>query len=232
MLRHRLFWPCVGFVSICTLGAIVYAPQGARGQTPSVQATVLRIMVPHFMAEAVRFRAIDESGYDWAGSDEIYAVFSDLNPNVNDLVTQVFDDVDTGETRDFGPQERCIAPRPTCDHGVSEILHFKFSLWERDQLPFAFCPRGAELTYGICPEDDIIGIEEVFMSREQLLAALPSVGNSVEQKRILGGPCGYIPPGDICGYGWLSPTGPEYEVTFRITRLPDVESRLFLSTTH
>jgi hypothetical protein len=231
MLRHRLFWLCVGFVSICTLGAIVYAPQGARGQTPSVQPTVFHIMVPQFMAEAVRFKAIDESGYDWSLSDEIYAVFSDLNPNVNDLITQVFKGVDTGETRNFGPEERCIAPRPTCDHGVSEILHFKFSLWERDDLPGPeFCPS-PPLIAGICSTDDLIGIEEVFMSREQLLAALPSVGNSIEQKRILGGPCGYIPPGDVCGYGWLSPTGPEYEVTFRITRLPDVESRLVLSPT-
>ena len=163
MLRHRLFWLCVGFVSICTLGAIVYAPQGARGQTPSAPFPSFFIMVPQFMADAVRFKAIDESGYDWYLSDDIYAVFSDLNPNVSDLVTQVFKGVDTGETRNFGPQERCIAPRPRCDHGVSEILHSKFSLWERDDLwgP-AWCPGDTTVTNPICSEDDLIGIEGGF----------------------------------------------------------------------
>jgi hypothetical protein len=77
LLRHRLSWLCGGFVSICTLGAIVYAPQEARGQPPRFPDDRIIILIPQFTAEAVSFRAIDESGYDWAGSDEVYAVFSD-----------------------------------------------------------------------------------------------------------------------------------------------------------
>jgi hypothetical protein len=65
------------------------------------------------------------------------------------------------------------------------------------------------------------------MSREQLLAALPRVGDSIEQKLILGGPCG--PSDDICGTGWPAPTGPEYELTFRITRLDDVRRPLVIA---
>jgi hypothetical protein len=174
----------------------------------------------------VSFRAIDESGWDWPGSDEVYAVFSDGTPN--DLVTVTYEDVDTGETRTFGPQERCIAPRPACDHGVSEVLHFEVAFFEEDG-GVRFC-RGlapddyhAALRGGKCePYDDLIGRGSVFFTREELLRLLPRVGDSVEQKMILGGSCGNQ-PGPLCGTGWLTPTGPEYELTFRIRRLPDVD---------
>jgi hypothetical protein len=235
-LSHRLFKFCVGFVTIFTLGAI-YAPQEARGQPPGFPDGAIDLMVPQFVAEAVRFKAIDESGYDWAGSDEVYAVFSDLNPNLTDLVTSTYD-VDTGETGSFDPDERCIAQRPKCDHGVSEILHFEVSFWEEDcpyDRPFPPCLCYGDrpgihyfLRHGKCTSDDLIGREEVLMSREQLLVALPRVGDSVEYKLILGGPCGQ-PTEDLCATGWLDPTGPEYEFTYRITRLPDVKRPLVIA---
>ena len=97
-LRNLLYRFYVGLVFMCALGAIFYAPQGARGQTPRVPDGTIHIMIPQFVAEALSFKAIDELGYDWRGSDEVYAVFSDLNPNLSDLVTSTFGDVDTGDT--------------------------------------------------------------------------------------------------------------------------------------
>jgi hypothetical protein len=217
----------------------IYAPQGARGQPSVFTGGTIDLMVPQFVAEAVSFKAIDESGADWAGSDEVRAVFSDLNPNLFDLLTSKYEDVDTGETRSFGPDERCIAPRPKCDHGVSETLHFEVSFWEVDELPWPlsiteFCRGDALglhhfLRHGPCSgRDDLIGRGEVLMSREQLLAALPRVGDSVEHKLILGGPCG--PSDDICGTGWpFGYTGPEYELTYRIRRLDDVRRPLVIA---
>jgi hypothetical protein len=233
-LNHRLFGLCVGFASICMLGTIC-APQGARGQPHGFPDGAIDLMVPQFVAEAVSFKAIDESGYDWLGSDEVRAVFSDLNPILLDLVTSKHDDVDTGETRSFPPDQRCVAPRPKCDHGVSEILHFKVSFWEADDpsWPFTqFCYGDAPglhywLSHGACSGDDLIGRGEVLMSREQLLAALPRVGDSVEHKLTLGGPCG--PWEGICGTGWPGFTGPEYELTYRITRLDDVRRPLVIA---
>jgi hypothetical protein len=78
------------------------------------------------------------------------------------------------------------------------------------------------LQHGLCPYDDLIGRREVLMSREQLLAALPRVGDSVEYKLTLGGPCG---PLDTCG----GPSGPEYELTYRIKRLDDVRRPLVIA---
>jgi len=208
----------------------MYPPQTAPAQPPRFPDGKIIVLIPQFTAEAVSFRAIDESGADWAGSDEVYAVFSDGTPD--DLITSTYGDVDTGETRTFSPQQRCITPRSKCDHGVSETLHFEVSFFEEDgALPGArFCHGVAPDDYhaalrgGKCePIDDLIGRGSVFFSREELLAALPRVGDSVERKLILGGPCGYQPPGFLCGTGWLTPTGPEYELTYRIRRLPDAD---------
>jgi hypothetical protein len=63
------------------------------------------------------------------------------------------------------------------------------------------------------------------MSREQLLAALPRVDDSVEYKLTLGGPCG--PDMDVCGGPPF--LGPEYELTYRITRLADVERPIVIA---
>lgn len=224
-LRDRCFWFCIGFVSICALGIIIYAPQAAPGEPPRFPDGKIIILIPQFTAEAVSFRAIDESGWDW-GSDEVYAVFSDGTPD--DLITSTYGDVDTGETRSFGPQERCIAPRPKCDRGISEVLHFEVAFFEEDSTPPRFCHGIApgthqELHSGKCaPDDDLIGRQSVLFSREELLTALPNVGDFIERKLILGGPCGYQ-TGPLCGTGWLTPTGPEYELTYRIRRLPDVD---------
>ncbi len=232
-LRERLYRFRLGLVLVCLLG-VVPGPQGAHGQPPP---EIIRILVPQFVAEAVRFTAIDESGYDWPFSDEVYAVFSDLNPTVFIEITTTYEDIDTGDTRSFGRDERCIAPRPNCDRGVSELLYFEFSFWERDEPPWPFSTmefchgigRGdqAPLRNGVCPADDLIGRETVIWSREQLLAALPGVGDSVEYKLVLGGPCG--PTEGFCGTGWPGPTGPEYEFTYRIRRLPDVERPIVIA---
>jgi hypothetical protein len=220
----------VSLIAVAT--AALAAPQGARAQPHGFPGGTIDIMVPQFVAKAVKFKAIDETGYDWwPWSDEVYAVFSDLNPNLLDLVTKKFEDVDAGET--FSLEEICIAPRPNCDHGVSEILRFKVSFWELDDLPFQFCYGDVPglhywLNHGLCTDHDLIGREEVLMSKEQLLAALPSVGDSVEQKLILGGPCGHSEAPVVgCGPPW--PSGPEYHLTFRITRLSDVERQIVIA---
>lgn len=223
-----------GFIFICTLGALIFAPQSARGQLRFPEGPI-DFMVPQFVVEAVNFKAIDESGYDRFGSDEVYAVFSDLNPTLIDAITKTYGDVDTGETRAFRSNERCIAPRPRCDHGVSEILHFQVSFWEEDVPPFSDFQYGTrpgdhtQLQHGKRGDDDLIGRGEVLMSREELLAELPRVGDSVEHKLILGGPCGYHPADELVACGGPAPTGPEYELTYRITRLDDVRRPLVMA---
>ena len=72
--------------------------------------------------------------------------------------------VDPGETRTFGPQERCITPRSKCNvHGVSQTLRFEVPFFEEDSCPGRYChgiTPGADqqLRSGKCePDDDLIG---------------------------------------------------------------------------
>jgi hypothetical protein len=139
------------------------------------------------------------------GSDEVYAVFSDLDPTHNDRTTSTFGDFDAGETRDFPADQSCIVAQPACDRGVADV-HFRLSLWEHDGSLFPF-PHGQVtgghniLEGGVNTEDDIIGKAEVTKTRDELLAALPTVGSFADFT--------------------ITPTGGDghYELTYRITRL-------------
>lgn len=221
--RYRAIVLCLGFL-ICAL----LTPHPSFGQP---EGAIPRAS-PRFLATAVKLKAIDESGADWRGSDEVHAWYYDFNYN---HVTGMYNGFDTGDTMDLAPRDRCLAPQPRCDHGVSSI-HFAVAFWERDKplWPIAgFCygyyPETTRFNLslnqitqwsdGICNGDDLIGRKEVRLSLQQLLAALPTVGASIDYKLRLGGPCGHTE--DLCGVSWLVPTGPEYELTYRVTRLPD-----------
>ena len=41
---------------------------------------VIVITLPQFVVEAVSFRAVDETGVDWPGSDEVHWVFAGWDP--------------------------------------------------------------------------------------------------------------------------------------------------------
>jgi hypothetical protein len=230
MSRSKLVQSFVLWASL-VLCVLLYGRDDAAAATPGDQPGKLIVLTPQFAAEAVSFRAIDESGYDWPGSDEIYAVFADyLHPYVG--TTETYRDVDTGDIGTFPPHVRCITPREACDvRGVSQILRFDVSFIEEDDDSWIpgipqFCYGEAPFLYytlrhGKCAGDDLIGLQAVMFTQQELLTALPRVGDSVERKLILGGPCGHQ-PNDVCGYGWPGPTGPEYEFTYRIRRLRDI----------
>lgn len=119
---------------------LVNPPGSQTARSPSLTA--------EFTAEAVSFRAIDESGWDRPGSDEV------LTEGPNNLITW-YDDVDPGETRTFGPQERCITPRSKCDvHGVSRILRFEVAFFEGGFLPWEVLSRNYA---GLPPAVTVVG---------------------------------------------------------------------------
>lgn len=62
---------------------------------------------PRFKVEAVRFKAVNESHGTSAGSDEVVGVF--FGPQ-HRMTTVEYENVDTGESRDFGVQHNCIWP--------------------------------------------------------------------------------------------------------------------------
>lgn len=69
--------------------------------------------LPKYTLKATSFKAVDETGSDWAGSDEPYFVFNATSNSgvVSSSDSQIFGDVDTGETRTFSSTEGCLGPR-------------------------------------------------------------------------------------------------------------------------
>jgi hypothetical protein len=84
---------------------------------------------PRYKVEAVSFKADDESGWDWTGSDEPIWAFHGVSGTETTIDwAQEFGDVDTGESRNFGP--RCLVPN--CTSGVPGPITVNAVLVESD----------------------------------------------------------------------------------------------------
>jgi len=214
----RIFPKIVALLALLIAGwavAAVQAPAPARAPAiPGDHEIIFKI--PQFVATAVKFKALDETGWDRAGSDEVYVIFSEYDP-VRERMSSVYGDVDTGETRNFPASDNCIAPLKTCDHGKSSI-HVGVAFWERDDWswPFVdFCHGALDGTHdlydnGFCPNDDLIGRADIKLPQADLIAALPNVGDSFERTVKATGGSG------------------SYQLTYRVARLPDVQKSIII----
>jgi hypothetical protein len=88
---------------------------------------------PRYTVKAVSFHAVDESGIDRLGSDEVYGVFSSVGTNPVTASTSTshrFEDIDTGDTAAFDPMDGCIYR--TCSLGGTAPIGLSIQLWEHD----------------------------------------------------------------------------------------------------
>jgi hypothetical protein len=87
-----------------------------------------------YRIKATSFRCNDETGVDFLGSDEPYWIFGSLGGGTAVTTrSQVFGDVDTGETRNFATNEGCIwgqncAAQELPDGEIGTLIQ----LWEHD----------------------------------------------------------------------------------------------------
>jgi len=185
--------------------------------------------VPSFKVEAVGFKALDETGYDWLGSDEIRVGF--VTP-FEDITSREFGDVDSGDSRTFNADESCIIPvgeatgrqlgrlvgPPSnwfcADLGRPGPLTSEVVMAEQDVDLFGF--ENPPTVLG--PADDLIGRKTLTFTPEELLAAMPTVGSTVEENVLLG-PC--VAPLVCPDRFFFEPSPAEYRVTLRLTRMPD-----------
>lgn len=198
------------------------------------ETIVIEWSEPRYKIEAMRFKARDETGVDWWGSDEVMVETTDAK---GWTVSEEIGSIDSGDTHDFDPATSCIvAVRPgvvvlgkssVCDPaGEPAPLGFEVEMWEKGLFgyPPGFCapvPPGAGRHAGPhCADDrngdDFIGRAQVDLPRQNLEAALPNVGDELIETVVLS-PC---EGGDVCG-GW---DFPDYTFTYRITRLADVRT--------
>jgi hypothetical protein len=230
---------------VFTLGAAVCCGAGpAAAQVTVPTHPGLPGKVTKFKVEALGFKCLDETGYDspwWAPwiSDEIRV---GIDGPTGTTVSRVFDDVDTGEERSFGPTQSCIlpieggAPFPPppdgpdrqwqCDGlGMPGPLSFTVVMAEEDSGFFHDClstfPPGCNFENPVTvPDfnDDLIGHRTVSFTAEELVVAMPAVGDTFEETITLG-PC--VEPFVCPDRFFFEPEPAEYTFTWRLTRMPD-----------
>lgn len=199
--------PATASAQLGTFNTQVNRITGPAQRTPAAR--------PRFVVEAVRFRAHDETGPDWGGSDEVYAVFEDRN-NGQRRFTRTFGDVDTGEQRNFVNQESCIGPldyagydssyRPPASWecrapGEAGGLDFSIILYEEDGWsPIACAVTPNQQAYKKNCDDNAIAVYEYQFTAARLLGFMPNVGDLREI---------------------TTPTRGGYDLTFRMRRLAD-----------
>ena len=239
--RRRFIAVCSGVAAWlwCTAGAFAQTPPrtpqpgdaGRSGAAAALSGTwdTIEWVERRYKIEAMRFKARDETGFDWPGSDDVMVRTSDAN---GWTVSDEIGDIDSGDTHHFDPAKSCIiAVRPglvvlgktsVCDDvGEPAPLGFEVELWEKDPVgyPTGFClligPGSGGHAGPHCANDgngdDFIGRARVDFSAQDFEAVLPNVGDEYVETVVLD-PC----PGAQCA-GF-----PDYSFTYRITRLPDV----------
>lgn len=199
-----------------------------------------------YKVEAIRFKAVDESGYDWDGSDEVIVETLDAKGGTS---TEEIGDIDSGDVHHFDPAVSCIVAvkegqvvlgeSSVCDSaGEPAPFWFKVTFWENDIgiIPPDFnsveCTVGGENTPGRhCSASntfnaDLLGGLLVEHSQQELNARLPNVGDQYEVTIRLD-PCFDGDNTSVCGDPqWPYASFPDYDFTYRITRLPDVKFKL------
>jgi hypothetical protein len=183
---------------------------------------------PRYKVEALRFKARDETGIDWWGSDEV--IVETIDPEGFAQSVEI-GGIDSDDTHTFEPAQSCIvAPlrgeavlgrSSVCDEaGRPAPLGFRVRMWEQDWgLGMGVCQRFFE-HHGVaeCPDDenaDFIGRAQVDLTAGELDAALPSVGGELVETVVLF-PC----PENVDTCSWDG----DYSFTYRVTRLPDVRT--------
>lgn len=210
-------------------------PIVAAEASRSINWDSIRWVERRYKIEAMRFKARDETGIDWLGSDEVMVETTDAK---GWTVSKEIGGIDSGDTHNFDPAKSCIvAVRPgtvvlgessVCEEvGESAPLSFQVEFWEKDLIgfPAGFCgsagtPEPGRHRGPHCADDgngdDFIGSAQINYSTQELEAALPKVGDAVIESITLTH-C----PGETCGDG----PGPwnfgDYTFTWRVTRLPN-----------
>lgn len=173
------------------------------------------LMQARYVVEAINFKALNETGIDFLGSDEIVVRYAITDKS---MFTGIYGSVDTGETHPLRSGQQCIYPaidpdgtynhRWACNaRGAPGPISFQITLYEFDGFlrglltnPLQFCLSGGnDLLSGCGPqlESTAIGSGYVALTEAELAEALPTVGMSVER---------------------IVPIRSAYQVNIRITR--------------
>jgi hypothetical protein len=119
-------------VAATPASAAVSDPSQLNSCGPS-QVSSTGAPLPRYRVEAEWFKTIDESGYDWAGSDEPYFIMSSVGVRGTNATkrTSVFGDVDSGERRSLSSADRPVFPLE-CSGEAPDGIGISVQMWEED----------------------------------------------------------------------------------------------------
>lgn len=192
-------------------------------------------MASRYLARALRFECLDESGGDFFGSDEPYWVFTARSGDASHTTrSKVFGDVDSGDRRDFD-DSAVVWPRKGADEGAEGPIGLTVQLWESDQgdpdevtrqtarafeagesLPIVGdwleeVPDWARELLGNALGDDMMGSHTVGYPTARLRRRLPQVGDRIRERFRFGGSNGDL-PFTVAG-------GPDYDLVLEVVRV-------------
>ncbi len=218
--------------------ATPFSPSAASadldGLPGPIDEQVTIVPEPRFVIEAISFKAIDETGVDVLGSDEIIAIWN--SPNLPGARSRKFGNVDSGDTELFHELQSCIAPIDATVHrdafedpttgwiceseGTVAPLRFDVELIEHDDFRMAgFCRSPASGLTAIrpCEPTDFVGNYTGFWGEAELLRMMPTQG-SAQRFTVRLNNCE-----ETCGTSNIPGGLPDYDFTFQIRRVEDGE---------
>jgi hypothetical protein len=226
-------------LSLGLLSAAIAAPIAVPALAQPTIGDLTNVNRPNFTVEAVSLKAIDETGVDFFGSDEIIVRFAVDN---HLIFTDVFEDMDRGNTRAFPARMACITPAVDPDQlknhnwscapaGRAAPITFDITLYEYDGAlrglltnPTLFCLTASDDLFSDCHERTslqslALGQYRQAFTQAELLAALPTVGTSMTRRLRIDNCSAFVTiDNGACAYwSWL-PGYFAYDVTVRVTR--------------
>jgi hypothetical protein len=199
-------------------------PRTTTTRRPTTTVPPTTSSAPRYKTEAVSFRADDESGWDWTGSDEpIWAFHGVSGTGAAVDFAQEFGDVDTGETRNFGP--RCLVP--DCIHGVVGPITVNVALVESDLFGDSISEYGHKLG-GVV--NDVCGDQlDACVAIDMFISAIADQLHGLLGDDFIAFRAIHWPESDLAGLGWVGASTDEqisfsdgdahYTLTVRTTRL-------------
>ncbi|MGE0045236.1 MAG: hypothetical protein AB7J28_04230 [Hyphomonadaceae bacterium] len=190
-------------LNVAPVATTAYAQDGFRAdqqiyqlqeRRPAIRPDIVApryTLEPRFIVEAVRLHAYNETGWDRLGSDEIYLEYEDRVTNTS-IVTGVFGNFDTGDTRTVPGGQSCIAPVGattvgaegwpvswSCNSAGAPRISFRIHVRESDDWDPRACGGrpGAPPRPGRCT-DDRVGVVSHSLTAGALAGLMPNVGDT------------------------------------------------------
>jgi hypothetical protein len=192
-----------------------------------------------YVLRVIKFDCVDESGFDFLGSDEPFWIFTatDSSGKVHTTRSKVFGDVDSGDTLKFASDNNrnLVWPEKGAKQGAPAPIGLSIQLWDSDQGDPAEVAKTTQLAFDLGGQapvvgewvkrvppivrdklvqlvaDDLLGSKTLLYPARRLAGQLTSVGARLGEKHRFGGRSGDL-PFEVAG-------GPDYDLHIEITRV-------------